>query len=62
MDRFVFKNPKKFEEGTVQGAHPTFGKRKMYHPRGLRSLPVNSASYLNENSNNIPVDEMFMYR
>ncbi|XP_064211688.1 CCAAT/enhancer-binding protein zeta [Tribolium castaneum] len=61
LDRFVFKNPKKYEEGTVQGAHPTFGKRKLYLPKGLRSLRVNSANYLNEDSKNIPVDEMFMY-
>ncbi|KAJ3662377.1 hypothetical protein Zmor_006730 [Zophobas morio] len=61
LDRFVFKNPKKFEEGAVQGAHPTFGKRKMYLPKGIRSLPVNSTNYLNENSKNIPVDELFMH-
>lgn len=62
LDRFVYKNPKKNEEGAVQGAHPTFGKRKMYVAKGLRALPVNSAGYLNENLQNIPVDELFMYK
>ncbi|RZC38241.1 CCAAT/enhancer-binding protein zeta, partial [Asbolus verrucosus] len=61
LDRFVFKNPKKLEEGVQRGVHPTFGKRKVYQPKGLRSLPVNSSNYLNENLKKIPVDELFMY-
>jgi ribosome biogenesis protein MAK21 len=61
LDRFVFKNPKKNEDKFVQGAHPTFGKRKMYQPKGLKLLPINSPSYLNEKFNNIPIDEQFMY-
>ncbi|KAJ2943177.1 hypothetical protein O0L34_g18889 [Tuta absoluta] len=68
LDRFVFKNPKKRaerdqEEGAtkVKGSHPRFALRKNYTARGLKSLPVNSASYLNEDVKKIPVDERFLY-
>ncbi|GBP29176.1 hypothetical protein EVAR_17714_1 [Eumeta japonica] len=69
LDRFVFKNPKKradvpdTEDGLkkVKGSHPKFAMRKNYTAKGLRSLPVNSASYLNENATRIPVDEKFLY-
>ncbi|XP_050301138.1 CCAAT/enhancer-binding protein zeta [Anthonomus grandis grandis] len=59
LDRFVFKNPKTMEDKT--GAHPTFGKRKFYRPKGVKMLSVNSKSYLNEDEKNIPVDELFLY-
>lgn len=59
LDRFVFKNPKTLEEKT--GAHPTFGKRKFYKPKGVKLLAVNSKSYLNEKHDNIPVDEIFLH-
>ncbi|CAG9770496.1 unnamed protein product [Ceutorhynchus assimilis] len=59
LERFVFKNPKSFDEKS--GAHPTFGKRKFYKPKGVKMLAVNSKSYLNENQDNIPVEEMFLY-
>ncbi|XP_076272674.1 nucleolar complex protein 1 [Rhynchophorus ferrugineus] len=59
LDRFVFKNPKTLED--KNGAHPTFGKRKFYKPKGVKTIPVNSKSYLNEKEQNIPVDEMFLY-
>lgn len=55
----MFKNPKSPEDKT--GAHPTFGKRKFYKPKGVKTLPVNSKSYLNETEENIPVDELFLY-
>lgn len=61
LERFVFKNPKHATEPTKQGFHPTFGKRKAYVPVGIRSIPVNSAGYLNEKAQNIPADEMFLY-
>ncbi|XP_073965864.1 CCAAT/enhancer-binding protein zeta-like [Choristoneura fumiferana] len=67
LDRFVFKNPKKREDGqrdglkTVKGSHPKFAVRKNYTAKGIKSLPVNSASYLNEDANKIPVDERFLY-
>lgn len=59
LDRFVFKNPKKIEES--HGVHPTFGKRKLYRPKGLKSLSIDSQSYLSEQQKNIPVDELFVY-
>ncbi|XP_045533014.1 CCAAT/enhancer-binding protein zeta isoform X1 [Pieris brassicae] len=68
LDRFVFKNPKKQavnqEEGQlkkVKGSHPKFAVRKNYVPKGLRSMPVNSSTYLNEDVAKIPVDEKFLY-
>ncbi|XP_049882086.1 CCAAT/enhancer-binding protein zeta isoform X2 [Pectinophora gossypiella] len=68
LDRFVFKNPKKRtereEDGEVKrvkGSHPKFAVRKNYMAKGLKSLPVNSASYLNEDAQKIPVDEKFLY-
>ncbi|KAL1517383.1 hypothetical protein ABEB36_001152 [Hypothenemus hampei] len=60
LDRFVYKNPKVSNEKPC-GAHPTFGKRKFYKPKGLKTLAVNSRSYLNEEKQNIPVDELFLY-
>lgn len=59
LERFVFKNPKKIEE-TVGKDH-TFAKRKFNRPIGVKLLPVNSSSYLNEEEKNIPVDELFLY-
>ncbi|XP_019763522.2 CCAAT/enhancer-binding protein zeta [Dendroctonus ponderosae] len=59
LDRFAFKNPKSLEDKT--GAHPTFGKRKMYKPKGVKTLRVNTKGYLNEDEKNIPVDELFLY-
>ncbi|CAH0718588.1 unnamed protein product, partial [Brenthis ino] len=68
LDRFVFKNPKKRTENDlegevkkVKGSHPKFAVRKNYTAKGIKSLPVNSSSYLNEDSKKIPVDEKFLY-
>ncbi|XP_026324553.1 CCAAT/enhancer-binding protein zeta isoform X2 [Hyposmocoma kahamanoa] len=69
LDRFVFKNPKKRTEASqndgdlkkVKGSHPKFAVRKNYAAKGLKSIPVNSASYLNEDASKIPVDEKFLY-
>nr|XP_049705961.1 CCAAT/enhancer-binding protein zeta [Helicoverpa armigera] len=68
LDRFVFKNPKKRtdmqqDDGVkkVKGSHPKFAVRKNYTAKGLKSIPVNSASYLNEDASKVPVDERFLY-
>ncbi|XP_059047911.1 CCAAT/enhancer-binding protein zeta [Achroia grisella] len=68
LDRFVFKNPKKrvekddeMELKKVKGSHPKFAVRKNYTAKGLRSLPVSSSTYLNEDVSKIPVDELFLY-
>lgn len=60
LDRFVFKNPKKING--ADGSHPTFGIRKKYKPSGLRSLALNSDKYLKINEENIPVEEIFLYK
>ncbi|CAD0206150.1 unnamed protein product [Chrysodeixis includens] len=68
LDRFVFKNPKKrtelqADEGVkkVKGSHPKFAVRKNYTAKGLKSISVTSASYLNEDASKVPVDERFLY-
>ncbi|KAM3968936.1 LOW QUALITY PROTEIN: nucleolar complex protein 1 [Aphomia sociella] len=68
LDRFVFKNPKKrtakdedMDVKRVKGSHPKFAVRKNYTAKGLRSLPVSSSTYLNEDVSRIPVDERFLY-
>lgn len=68
LDRFVFKNPKKRDERQdddgvkkIRGSHPKFAVRKNYTAKGIKSIPVNSTSYLNEDSKKIPVDERFLY-
>ncbi|KAG7295169.1 hypothetical protein JYU34_022138 [Plutella xylostella] len=68
LDRFVFKNPQRRPEvnenegvKTVRGSHPKFAVRKNYVAKGIRSIPVTSSTYLNEDSKNIPVDERFLY-
>ncbi|PNF43787.1 hypothetical protein B7P43_G09744 [Cryptotermes secundus] len=61
LDRFVFKNPKKnIKEEVVRNSK--FSRKRAYIPSGIRSLRVDSASYLNEDESKIPVDELFMYR
>jgi ribosome biogenesis protein MAK21 len=61
LDRFVFKNPKKnIKEEVVRNSK--FSRKKAYIPSGIRSLRVDSASYLNEDESKIPVDELFLYR
>ncbi|XP_075987739.1 nucleolar complex protein 1 [Anticarsia gemmatalis] len=68
LDRFVFKNPKKRTEDQhddgvkkIKGSHPKFAVRKNYTAKGLKSIPVNSSSYLNEDASKVPVDERFLY-
>ncbi|KAG5887431.1 hypothetical protein JTB14_024630 [Gonioctena quinquepunctata] len=54
LDRFVFKNPRRVEE--THGKDPTFSKRKLYRPKGVKLMPVKSAGYIRENPENIPVE------
>lgn len=61
LDRYVFKNPKKLEDKKVQKNDP-LAQRAGYTPKGIRSLPVDSAAYLDEREERIPVDELFLYR
>lgn len=62
LDRYVFKNPKKLEDKKVQKKNDPLAQRAGYTPRGIRSLPVDSAAYLVEREERIPVDELFLYR
>ncbi|RLU23960.1 hypothetical protein DMN91_004168 [Ooceraea biroi] len=62
LDRYVFKNPKKLEAKKVQRKNDPLAQRAGYAPKGIRSLAVDSAAYLNETEDRIPVDELFLYR
>ncbi|XP_050506549.1 CCAAT/enhancer-binding protein zeta [Diabrotica virgifera virgifera] len=59
LERFVFKNPKRVSEAS--GRDSTFGKRKLYRPKGVKAMSVKTASYAKESSENIPVDELFVH-
>lgn len=63
LDRYVYKNPKKLEnkDVTKKAADP-LAQRAGYVPQGIRSVPVDSEAYLNEQEEQIPVDELFLYR
>ncbi|XP_076236757.1 nucleolar complex protein 1 isoform X2 [Calliopsis andreniformis] len=62
LDRYVFKNPKKLEDKKVQKKNDPLAQRSGYTPRGVKCIPVDSVSYLNEKEERIPVDELFLYR
>ncbi|XP_063991523.1 CCAAT/enhancer-binding protein zeta isoform X2 [Diachasmimorpha longicaudata] len=62
LDRYVFKNPKKLEAKKVSKANDPLAVRGQYTPKGLRTLSVDSAAYLNEREERIPVDELFLYK
>lgn len=62
LDRYVFKNPKKLEDKRVQKKNDPLAQRAGYTPKGIRALPVDSAAYLDEREERIPVDELFLYR
>lgn len=62
LDRYVFKNPKKLEDKKVQRKNDPLAQRSGYTPKGIKCIPVDSVSYLNEREEHIPVDELFLYR
>ncbi|CAK9816344.1 CCAAT/enhancer-binding protein zeta, partial [Anthophora quadrimaculata] len=62
LDRYVFKNPKKLENKKVQRKNDPLAQRAGYTPKGIRCIPVDSTSYLNEKQERIPVDELYLYR
>lgn len=61
LDRFCFKNPKKFNE-EERGPDPALAQRKYYKPSGVKSIPVLSQNYLSQEKTDIPVDELFLYK
>lgn len=62
LDRYVFKNPKKLEDKKIKKKNDPLAQRAGYTPKGIRSLSVDSAAYLNEREERIPVDELFLYK
>nr|XP_012144475.1 PREDICTED: CCAAT/enhancer-binding protein zeta isoform X1 [Megachile rotundata]XP_012144476.1 PREDICTED: CCAAT/enhancer-binding protein zeta isoform X1 [Megachile rotundata] len=62
LDRYVFKNPKKLDSKKVQKKNDPLAQRAGYTPKGIRCIPIDSVSYLNEREERIPVDELYLYR
>ncbi|CAA9997647.1 unnamed protein product, partial [Nesidiocoris tenuis] len=62
LERFVFKNPKHASHDEQKGPDPLLASRKYYQPSGARNLNVTSSNYLQQDENDIPVDERFLYR
>ncbi|XP_016906164.1 CCAAT/enhancer-binding protein zeta [Apis cerana] len=62
LDRYVFKNPKKLESKKVQKKNDPLAQRTGYTPKGIRCIPIDSISYLNQKEERIPVDELYLYR
>lgn len=50
------------ENKKVQKKNDPLAQRAGYTPIGVRALPVDSATYLDEREERIPVDELFLYR
>lgn len=46
----------------MQRKNDPLAQRAGYTPKGIRSLSVDSMAYLNEAEEQIPVDELFLYR
>ena len=61
LDRYAYKNPKTLECKKETRKGDPFARRAGYVPQGVRSVPVDSESYLNERADRIPVDELFLY-
>lgn len=62
LDRFVYRNPKKQPESLDQNVHNrVFGNRKL-KSRTSKLLPVSSNEYLQQKSQNVPVEEQFIYQ
>lgn len=63
LDRFVYRNPKKFKEHarTMTSAGQHMSSKKLSRDT-MRSIPVNSYVYLGKKVDQIPVDELFFYK
>ncbi|KAK1127762.1 hypothetical protein K0M31_003250 [Melipona bicolor] len=62
LDRYVFKNPKKLENKRVHKKNDPLAQRAGYTPKGIRSVPIDSMSYINKTEGCIPVDELYLYQ
>ncbi|KAK5639787.1 hypothetical protein RI129_010598 [Pyrocoelia pectoralis] len=61
LDRFVFKNPKRREDHPKEGLQSVLRPRQNYRPKGIRAVPVESSTYLNNMRENIPIEERFLH-
>ena len=59
FDRFVFRNPKK-DPGRGR-PHTVFSKRNVYKPTGVKNIAPDSKEYLEQDPDQIPPDERFIY-
>ncbi|KAK9509871.1 hypothetical protein O3M35_004769 [Rhynocoris fuscipes] len=62
LERFVFKNPKVKMNDEDKGPERQLAQRKYYRPSGIKSLQVTSSDYLKNDIQDIPVDELFLYK
>ncbi|XP_044014892.1 CCAAT/enhancer-binding protein zeta-like [Aphidius gifuensis] len=62
LDRYVFKNPKKINDKNIDNTNDPLATRSKYAPKGLRSIPIDSNTYLSEDERKIPVDELYLYK
>ena len=60
LDRFVFRNPKKDPEKNKPST--VLGKRNIYRPAGIKAVAPDSKDFLNRDVNNVPSDELFIYK
>ncbi|KAB0791949.1 hypothetical protein PPYR_13910 [Photinus pyralis] len=61
LDRFVFKNPKRAQDFPKEGLQSVLRARQNYRPKGIRAVPVQSTTYVNNDEENIPIEERFLY-
>ncbi|CAF1268772.1 unnamed protein product, partial [Didymodactylos carnosus] len=59
LDRFIYKNPKKQLNKHEKLGHKLKGK--IYLPKGVKSLAVDSDEYAKLQTTNVPVDEQFLH-
>uniref|UniRef100_A0A5S6R2G3 CBF domain-containing protein n=1 Tax=Trichuris muris TaxID=70415 RepID=A0A5S6R2G3_TRIMR len=63
LERFVFKNPKRMTTGLPNKGDQSMqkGRRKVYDPWTVRSIPVNSKQYASRDENAIPPEERYLH-
>nr|XP_027195187.1 CCAAT/enhancer-binding protein zeta-like [Dermatophagoides pteronyssinus] len=65
LDRFSFKNPKRIENNDQDGQTKNLGKIFSRIPKTTTStstMNINSKDYINQNEEQIPIDERFIYK
>ncbi|CAF1013413.1 unnamed protein product [Adineta ricciae] len=62
LDRFVYKNPKKqITKHELLRKKSPHAVGRLYLPKGVKAVPVDSSEYARLNPANIPADERFLY-